>query len=141
MLLSMHRPSKRTFEAFYNVFHNVDDAGEPFPTLGGPSARAFDDRGDLVALHRLAEEKLGSLAYISDNRIHLFVGAANNILAVVLLFGAIFNLFYVTNEERRLGLIAGYIVAFALCVGLLTNARRSEITRAPECYIGVSLCS
>lgn len=55
-LLSMRRPSKRTFEAFYNVFHNVDSPGEPFPTLGGPSAKVLDDRDDLMALHRPAEE-------------------------------------------------------------------------------------
>jgi hypothetical protein len=55
----------------------------------------------------------------------------------VLLFGAIFNLFYVANEERRLGLIAGYTVAFALCVGLLTNARRSEIFAACAAYSAV----
>jgi hypothetical protein len=57
-LLSMRRPSKRTFEAFYNVFHNVDGAGEPFPTLGGPSAKVLDDRDDLMALHRPAEDRL-----------------------------------------------------------------------------------
>ena len=67
----------------------------------------------------------------------VFVGAVNVIPAVVLLFGAIFNLFYVTNEERRLGLIAGYTVAFALCVGLLTNARRSEIFAACAAYSAV----
>ena len=65
-----------------------------------------------------------------------FVGAVNVILAVVLLFEAIFNLFYVTNEERRLGLV-GYKIAFALCVGLLTNARRSEIFAACAAYSAV----
>ena len=55
----------------------------------------------------------------------------------MLLFGAIFNLFYVTKEERRLGLIAGYTVAFALCVGLLTNVRRSEIFAACAAYSAV----
>jgi hypothetical protein len=57
-LLSMRRPSKRTFEAFYNVFHNVDVdvTGVPFPTLGGSSAKILDDRDDLMALHRPAEE-------------------------------------------------------------------------------------
>lgn len=53
------------------------------------------------------------------------------------LFGAIYNLYYVTNERRRLGLIAGYTVAFALCVGLLTNARRSEVFGACAAYAAV----
>jgi hypothetical protein len=55
------------------------------------------------------------LAYFSKNRI---VGAVNILLAAVLLFGATYNLYYVTNEQRRLGLIAGYTMAFALCIGL-----------------------
>ena len=55
-LLSIRRPSKRTFEAFYNVFHNIDGSGEPFPTLGGPSAKILDGRDDLMALQRPAEE-------------------------------------------------------------------------------------
>ena len=49
-LLSLCRSSKRTFEALYNVFHNVDATGVPLPTLGGPSAKILDDRDDLVAL-------------------------------------------------------------------------------------------
>ena len=53
------------------------------------------------------------------------------------LFGAIYNLYYVTNERGRLGLIAGYTVAFALCVGLLTNARRSEVFGACAAYAAV----
>jgi hypothetical protein len=55
-LLSTRQPSKRTFEAFYNVFHNVDATGVSFPTLGGPSTRVLDDRDDLAALHRPTEE-------------------------------------------------------------------------------------
>ena len=52
----MRRPSERTFEAFYNVFHIFDSTGEPFPTLGGSSAKVLDERCDLMAFHRPAEE-------------------------------------------------------------------------------------
>ena len=55
----------------------------------------------------------------------------------MLLFGAIYNLYCVTNEQRRLGLIAGYTVAFALCVGLLTNAKRTEVFGACAAYAAV----
>lgn len=58
-------------------------------------------------------------------------------MAAVLLFGAIYNLYYVKNEKGRLGLVGGYTVAFALCVGLLTNARRSEVFGACAAYAAV----
>ena len=59
------------------------------------------------------------------------------VLAAVLLFGAICNLYYVTSEEKRLGLIAGYTAGFAACVGLMTNARKAEIFAACAAYAAV----
>ncbi len=61
----------------------------------------------------------------------------NLILAAALLFGAILNLYYVTDERKRLGLIAGYTVAFAMCVGLVTKARKSEVFAACAAYAAV----
>lgn len=58
-------------------------------------------------------------------------------IAGVLLFGAILNLYYVTDEQKRLGLIAGYTMAFAICVGLVTKARRSEVFAACAAYAAV----
>jgi hypothetical protein len=75
--------------------------------------------------------------YVSGHRIQLFVIVVNVLLAAVLLFGAIFNLYFVTEDQKRLGLVAGYTVAFAVCVGLLTNARRSEIFGACAAYAAV----
>ena len=49
------------------------------------------------------------------------------ILAAILLVGAIMNLYLVQNNNVRLGLIGGYTGAFALSIGLLTNARRAEL--------------
>ena len=77
------------------------------------------------------------LAYISEQRLHIFVGIANVLLAAALLFGAIYNLYYVTSDQKRLGFIAGYTVAFAICVGLLTNARRSEVFASCAAYAAV----
>lgn len=59
------------------------------------------------------------------------------ILAAVLLFGAILNLYYVTDEQKRLGLIAGYTTAFAICVGLVTKAKSSEVFAACAAYSAV----
>ena len=61
----------------------------------------------------------------------------NVILAAVLLFGAILNLYYVTSDVKRLGIIAGYTIAFAMCVGLVTKARRSEVFAACAAYSAV----
>jgi hypothetical protein len=55
-ILSFRRPSQQTYKAFYNEFHNVEDGEEPFPTLGGTSASVYDDRNDIMALARPAEE-------------------------------------------------------------------------------------
>ena len=78
-----------------------------------------------------------SLAYTSERRLHITVAVINVILAAALLFGAIYNLYYVSNEEKRLALIAGYTTAFAICVGLVTNARRSEVFAACAAYAAV----
>jgi hypothetical protein len=47
------------------------------------------------------------------------------------------SLYYVKNEKGRLGLVGGYTVAFALWVGLLTNARRSKVFGACAAYAAV----
>ena len=57
--------------------------------------------------------------------------------ADLLLLGAIFNLYFVPSSQKRLGLIAGYTGLFAICVGLLTNARRAEIFSACAAYAAV----
>jgi hypothetical protein len=65
------------------------------------------------------------------------VGATNILLAAGFLFGAIYNLHAVERGQTKLGLIAGYTTAFALCVVLVTNARRSEVFGACAAYAAV----
>lgn len=74
------------------------------------------------------------MAYFSEERLHIVVAILNVIVAATLLFGAILNLYLVVDEQKRLGLIAGYTVAFATCVGLVTKAKRSEIFGASAAY-------
>jgi hypothetical protein len=65
------------------------------------------------------------------------VAIINMILAAALLFSAILNLYWVTNNNnnyKRLGLIAGYTVAVAACVGLVTHAKRSEVFASCAAY-------
>lgn len=157
-LLSMRRPSKQVNEAFNKHFWHEGTSKEPFPTLQGNSSTVYNDREDLVALVRQPEEDRltaflriycsvffmdgsstegGNLAYISSHRITLVAVTLNIIFAATLLFGSILNLYYVKDEGKRLGIIAGYTLAFALCVSLLTNARRAEIFSACAAYAAV----
>ncbi|EXJ77374.1 hypothetical protein A1O3_09600 [Capronia epimyces CBS 606.96] len=77
------------------------------------------------------------LSYYSERRLHACVAIIYIILASGLLFGAMFNLYFVGSNPKRLGLIAGYTVVFALCVGFLSNARRAEIFGACAAYAAV----
>ena len=78
-----------------------------------------------------------SLAYFSEHRLHVVVAVLDVILAAVLLFGAILNLHYVMDEQKRLGIIEGSTIAFAICVGLITKARRSKVFAACAAYAAV----
>ena len=75
--------------------------------------------------------------YISERGIQITVALMNMILAVLLLFGAIYSLYYVRDAQKRLGLIAGYTMAFAICVGLVTNAQTSQVFAACAAYAAV----
>ncbi|KAL3484257.1 hypothetical protein BJX62DRAFT_218934 [Aspergillus germanicus] len=164
-LLSMPRPSKRTHEAFRNHFHGVgsgSSADSRFWILQGSSETIYNNRDDLVALVRPpAEDRIssflrdhcpllfldrnrtakgkrdGSLAYLSSTRIAVVAAILNIILAAAMLFGSIFNLYYVEDPKKRLGIVAAYTVAFALCVGLLTNSGRAEVFAASAAYAAV----
>lgn len=74
------------------------------------------------------------MAYFSEERLHIVVAVLNVLVAAVLLFGAILNLYFVVDEQKRLGLIAGYTIAFATCIGLVTKAKRSEVFGASAAY-------
>lgn len=56
------------------------------------------------------------------------------VLGVGLLHGPILNFYFVTGHKAKLGLIAAYTFAFALCAGLL---KRSEIFSACAEYAAV----
>jgi len=58
-------------------------------------------------------------------------------LAATLLFGAIYNLYYVKRHQVKLGLIVLYTLGFALSISLISNARRAEIFGACAAYAAV----
>lgn len=78
-----------------------------------------------------------STAYISERSVSRFVANLNTILAAMLLFGAIVSLYYIKNENTLLGMVGGWTVLFASCLGLLTNARRDQIFGTTAAYAAV----
>jgi hypothetical protein len=59
------------------------------------------------------------------------------VIAAILLVGAICSLYYVSNPQARLGMIAGFTVLFAISVGLLTSAKRGEVFASTAAYAAV----
>lgn len=157
IMLSFRHPTKQAFEAFRHVVNNCDNSDKRYAVLLGHSSSLWDKRESLIALRRPAEEdrltmalrkyfpflfipekhSCGHIARYSEERIRKVVAVISMILAAGLLYGAILNFYFVTSDKAKLGLIAAYTIAFALCVGLLTNARRSEIFAACAAYAAV----
>ncbi|KAF8852809.1 hypothetical protein BDZ45DRAFT_749197 [Acephala macrosclerotiorum] len=154
--ISIQPPSSRALQAFRNKFHNLDASKEGFPTLGGRSTTLYDEKNDLVSLSKPSEEDRltafvrhafpwlfvkrrtsSPLTYISERRLQICVVIINIILTFALLFGAIYHLYKTNNNGTKLGLIAFYTVLFAICVGLVTNAKRSEVFGACAAYAAV----
>jgi hypothetical protein len=82
-------------------------------------------------------QKNSNVEYFSSGRISVVVNMITVLLAATLLFGAIYNLYYVQRDQVKLGLIAVYTFAFALSISLITNARRAEIFGACAAYAAV----
>lgn len=156
-MLSLPQPSNQAYKAIYNTFWNRDRQ-KPSPTLEGNSRHILDNKDDLMAVGpRIGpEDRLTHLLrtqfavffrdkpytdtkiiHISDKKIAAVVATVNILLAAAFLFGAIYNLYYVQDPQKTLGLITGYTVAFALAVGLLTNAKPSEVFGACAAYAAV----
>jgi hypothetical protein len=158
-LLNTTPPSSNTVKAMRNWFFDNTTGtkgGGEVPQLWGASEQTYDDIHDLVALRVPADQDRLSkfiqnnfglffqtttpdnrTTYISERSISNFVAILSTILASVLLFGAIISLYIVQNKHALLGMLSGWTVLFAACVGLLTNARRDQIFGATAAYAAV----
>jgi hypothetical protein len=156
-LLNSKPPAPTTVKAMRNWFLDNDGGKlQPRPQLWGASERKYDDHNDLVALRvpadqdRLSEFILnnfgvffltsapdGGSAYVSERSVAKFVAVLSSILSAVLLFGSITSLYFVKNPYALLGMLGGWTVLFAACVGWLTNAKRDQIFAATAAYAAV----
>ncbi|KAF4621892.1 hypothetical protein G7Y89_g14453 [Cudoniella acicularis] len=159
-LLNATPPSPSTVKALRNWFFNNTSGrkteNEETPQLWGASVGTYDDIHDLVALRVPADQdrlstfiqnNLGVLfqtrasdghtTYISERSVSHFVAILSTVLAAIMLFGAIISLYIVKNQQALLGMLSGWTVLFAACVGLLTNAKRDQIFGATAAYAAV----
>ncbi|KAK3681001.1 hypothetical protein B0T22DRAFT_502515 [Podospora appendiculata] len=157
-LASIPPPGRKTLKAFrLNSFHGRQEDHGSFPTLGGNSSTLYDDAVDLLALHAVeqrdrmtvfVQDNFGptlnggsgnssSLDYASESKIASFISYLSVVLAAMLLFGAILILYNTKSDNLKLGLLAFFTILFAASVGLLTNAKRSEVFGSTAAYAAV----
>jgi hypothetical protein len=87
--------------------------------------------GYLVRDHRREyPESWGPIYYFPLSRVTWIVSILSIVMAGVLLSGAIGTLYAIQSPGARLGVPAAYTSLFTTSVGLLTNAKRSEIFTA-----------
>ena len=70
------------------------------------------------------------MVYIPEQSITRLVSIISGAMAVVLLWVAIFTLHAISSPKAKLGMVGFYMLVFAMSVGLLTTAKRSEIFAA-----------
>lgn len=160
-------PSKNTHAAFQTRYHNLEHGSRmpalqgPNSTLYDTRASLLsltrppeEDRltrflrrharllflqhpPSLAPTNTTATTKLSRITQINGSRITTVVTILNVLLAAAFLFGAIYNLYFVQRDQTKLGLIALYTSAFAGCIALVSNAKRSEIFGACAAYAAV----
>ncbi|KAK4103455.1 hypothetical protein N658DRAFT_421565 [Parathielavia hyrcaniae] len=146
---NLHRPSKRTVDAFRHWFNT------PFSVLGGQSKRYLDAQDGLVALGAQADSSPVSrllrrywpakkeptrdgalhIGRFDEKRVSAVAGVITVLTATNLLVGAIFALYYFEDKALRLVMIHVFITIFAVCAALMTNARRAELFAATAAYV------
>ena len=77
------------------------------------------------------------VGYYSETLTRYIVSTISAIIAASLLIGAIVALYEVQSAGAKLALISVFTVLFAASVGLLTNARRSDVYAASAAYAAV----
>lgn len=155
VLLNSKSPAETTVKAMRDWFLDKNSVN-PNEQLWGNSLIKYDNIHDLVALRvpvdqdRLSEFILnnfgiffqteahdGHSAYISERAVAKCVAILSSVLSAVLLFGSITSLYFVHNPYALLGMLGGWTILFAICVGWLTNAKRDQIFAATAAYAAV----
>lgn len=140
-ITKLRRPDSKTLSAYKYWFNH------PVPVLGGQAKDYLNHVDDLVGLgtppepdylsiilrrHWPVRKELsrdGSLRIgrFSEQSISVAVAVINTVIAALLLVGPIIGLYFVKKDAVKQSMLAAFTAAFAVSVGLVTNARRAEI--------------
>ncbi|KAL2071330.1 hypothetical protein VTL71DRAFT_12565 [Oculimacula yallundae] len=112
-LLNSKPPAKTTVDAVRDWFSGINN--------GRPAAGA----------------QLWTDSYLHEPSLAILVAVISSIMAAVLLFGSIASLYFVRKPYSSLGMLGGWTVIFAICVGWLTNSRRDQTFTATAAYCAV----
>lgn len=94
------------------------------------SSAEFIRRSAYMPQEELSRDGLHRIGRFNEKFISIAVAVISILVAAILLIGSITSLYLVTNDTAKLGIVAACTAAFALSVGLMTNARRAEIFAA-----------
>jgi hypothetical protein len=101
----------------------------PFPELLHRRSLTNKQDGGSKAQGGLSSAQ-NDIDYTSGRKITIFISYLRTILAAVLLFGAMLSLYAAKSDGLKLGLVTLFTILFAASVGLLTNAKKSELYSA-----------
>ncbi|KAK3390116.1 hypothetical protein B0H63DRAFT_464808 [Podospora didyma] len=147
----LKRPESRVLAALRNFFQS------PHHILGGKAKSFLNNSADLVALKTPAEvdylssflrrnwvkkkemsrDGVNQYGRFEEKSITLAVNIVTVAIAAIFLVGSIIGFYHAQGSVTKLCMIAGFTVAFAASVGLITNARRVEIFAATAAYAAV----
>jgi hypothetical protein len=99
------------------------------PLLSFPSQSELDILAN-TSQEELSRDGLNRIGRFNEKSISITVAIVSILVAAFLLVGSITGLYFITNTAAKLGTIAAFTAAFALSVGLMTNASRAEIFAA-----------
>ncbi|KAI8721324.1 hypothetical protein NCS52_00579600 [Fusarium sp. LHS14.1] len=156
----LQHPNRRALEVARNELHGGplgEDGSKPNPILGGEAKNYLDDEGDLVSLgapmetdmlfktHRaywpgkeeVSRDGIHRISRFEERSITIAAALINIIIAIILLVGSITSLYFVSSPAAILGMISAFTIAFALSVGLMTNAKRAEIFAGSAAFAAV----
>ena len=75
----------------------------------------------------VSRDGLSRITRFDEKSIPIAVALINIVVAIILLVGPITSMSFVNSRSAILGMICAFTIAFALSVGLMTNAKRAEI--------------
>ncbi|RFN44605.1 hypothetical protein FIE12Z_11149 [Fusarium flagelliforme] len=156
----LHPPDRRAFRVAQNELWggNLDANGlKRNPIVGGKTKDYLDTENDLVSLktpvetdplstmlrtiwpgkEEVSRDGLSRITRFNERSIPIAVALINILVAIVLLVGPITSMSFVNSRAAILGMICAFTVAFALSVGLMTDAKRAEIFAGSAAYAAV----